>query len=271
MTVGIDLTSTVDWEQRLRHIPVVSDVAFSLPERWWCEGSAARHALVWAVKEAVVKLLGTGFGGVGWQDVTVRPGIGSPGSLADALRVDLAPTALEACRGAPLPQPLRCQVCHDGGLILAVVAAGLGRVAVEEQVVASMSPRPGGDTHRSAAAAASEARRAAAREAGRRAVARLAGGPAQWSTPRGARPSVRWPCGATSAASFTHDGDLAYAVVHDTRMTDPQTRASCPLIFNYDEGLLAGMRSSRRWADVGTDGEVWFAQPEPRMKLRSSA
>ncbi|MEO5744317.1 MAG: 4'-phosphopantetheinyl transferase superfamily protein [Terracoccus sp.] len=272
MTVGIDLTSTVDWERRLAHMPVVSDVAFSLPERWWCDGSTARHALVWAVKEAVVKLLGTGFGSVGWQDVTVRPGVARPGSLADALRVNISPTALEACRNTPLPQPLRCQVRHDGDLILAVVAAGPGRVAVEEQMVARASPlQLGGDPDRSSRAAVGEACRAAAREAGRRAVARLTGGPAQWSTPQGGRPTVRWPCGATSAASFAHHDDLAYAAVHDTRLTDLPIRASFPLIFNYDEGLLAGMRSSRRWVDIGTTEAAWFGQPQLTTALRPSA
>lgn len=269
MTVGIDLTSTTLWERRLKHAPAISDVAFSLPERWWCERSAARHAFVWAIKEAVVKLLGTGFGDVGWQDVTVQPSLSAPGLIAEALQVTLAPTAREACRSTSFSQPLRFQVRHDGEHVLAVLAAGPGRVAVEEQVVETMHPCCiGGNPHRYTPSTPGEARRIAAREAGRRALARLAEGPARWNTPRNARPTVRWPCGATSAVSFTHTGDLAYAVVQDTCTTDLQAIAPFPLVFHHDKSLLADMQTTRQWTDIGDGRQAWFTQSELTASTR---
>lgn len=72
--LGLDITSVVAWRDRLRRTPAVGEVAFSAAERAWAggrRGAAYRYATLWALKEAVLKALGTGFDTVGWCGIEI--------------------------------------------------------------------------------------------------------------------------------------------------------------------------------------------------------
>lgn len=70
--VGVDLVDT----RRIRHVldrygTRFTERVYTSLERDYCKGRVTRLAARWAAKEAVVKVLGCGFGDVRWSDVEV--------------------------------------------------------------------------------------------------------------------------------------------------------------------------------------------------------
>ena len=70
--IGVDVCGAARWERALRRTPGAVEAAFAAPELAWTGRDPARLALQWALKEAVVKALGRGFGLLGWRDVVIR-------------------------------------------------------------------------------------------------------------------------------------------------------------------------------------------------------
>jgi 4'-phosphopantetheinyl transferase superfamily protein len=69
--IGLDVTSVAAWHARLRRTPEVGSTAFSAAEREWGGAMTRRYAVLWALKEALVKAHGTGFASIGWLGVEV--------------------------------------------------------------------------------------------------------------------------------------------------------------------------------------------------------
>lgn len=275
MNIGIDITSRAEWVRRLDQVPVVREVAFTPQERWWCADDPGRYAVVWAVKEATAKLLGTGFAGIGWHGIAVLPGAEAPGWLDERLCVNLSVEASSARRSAGVRGPLRCQLAwDDDGRVLAVVAGGSDRVGIDMRRVAG----PGASSDGLTRAERGQAYRQAARAAGRRAVARLGSGTARWETPPDQAPSVHWAGGTVTRASFSHAAGFAAAAV--AAPPNPSTidvsagrSASNPLIFLYDDDLLDKLHSMGGW-HVQTQEvlkQPWHELPEQTTQWRRSA
>lgn len=87
--VGIDLVDVTRFARVLERTPSLSDRVFTAGERAWCDTArharprAQRYAARFAAKEAAMKALGVGLGGIGWHDVEVVRGTDG----APALRV----------------------------------------------------------------------------------------------------------------------------------------------------------------------------------------
>lgn len=181
--------------------------AFTPGERSWCGDDAAAFALAWALKEAAVKLLGTGFDGIGWRGVWSRP------AGRDGIEVVVGEEARALQRARDLPGPLWCAVGGDGERVVAVLVAGAADVAIRAVGFADLADR--------------RARHVASRSAGRRAglaaaaaLAPAGAAGARWLAPDGAAPSVVWSDGSTAAASCSHDAGLACAAVARAKQQD---------------------------------------------------
>lgn len=76
--VGLDLVDVDRVERALARTPGLVTRLFTPRERAYCESGRAptaraqRFAARFAAKEAVMKALGVGLGGIGWRDVEVR-------------------------------------------------------------------------------------------------------------------------------------------------------------------------------------------------------
>ncbi|ACJ32544.1 MULTISPECIES: holo-ACP synthase [Anoxybacillaceae] len=67
MGIGIDITELERW-----HDNKVSRKVFTHSELQWCKGEPDKYAIIWSIKEAVVKALGTGFrNNITWRDIEV--------------------------------------------------------------------------------------------------------------------------------------------------------------------------------------------------------
>jgi len=71
--IGLDISSIDGWRRRIRRTPEVARLAFTPAERAWAISRPENAATLWAIKEAVVKTLGTGFAGIGWHGVEIDP------------------------------------------------------------------------------------------------------------------------------------------------------------------------------------------------------
>lgn len=78
LRLGIDVTDVQEWSERLHRCPRVAATAFTARELDESGGRPERLAVLWAVKEASVKALGSGFGGIGWRGVEVGSRDGHP-------------------------------------------------------------------------------------------------------------------------------------------------------------------------------------------------
>jgi holo-[acyl-carrier protein] synthase len=117
MAVGADLVEIRRvarlYEQYGRRF---SDRVFTLAELTDCGGQADSLAARWAVKEAVSKALGTGFGPISYREIEVVKGTaGQPN-----LRLSGSARALAAALGL---NRWSISIAHDGGLALAFVVA----------------------------------------------------------------------------------------------------------------------------------------------------
>lgn len=93
--VGVDAVDVGRFRAVLARRPAVAERLFTEAERADGAGDAQRLAVRFAAKEATMKALGTGIGGVGWHDVeVVRPPLGAP-----SLRLRAAAAALAGERG----------------------------------------------------------------------------------------------------------------------------------------------------------------------------
>lgn len=201
--LGVDVTDAVAWAVRLARCPALARTAFTPLELRESGGDPRRLAVVWAVKEAVVKALGTGFAGIGWRGVEVR----CPAARPRAVRVTgvlpaQCPTALRLAVRVGPPVEGRLPV-----LAAAVLGAAVPpRMAVRIDRVAGLDdgPRPG-----RAARASAAARRTA--EAAARTL--LPGTGWIWErTPQGA-PLLRTAAGDRMSVALSHGGGLVAAVV----------------------------------------------------------
>lgn len=84
--VGIDLVDVARLARALERTPRLTGRLFTPSERAYCDAArhsdqrAQRYAARFAAKEAVMKVLGVGLGGIDWQDVEVsRCDSGEPG------------------------------------------------------------------------------------------------------------------------------------------------------------------------------------------------
>lgn len=99
--LGTDLVAVGRVADALARTPGLVDRLFTPEEAAWCTGArgpavrSQRFAARFAAKEAAMKALGVGLGGIGWHDVEVRRGArGAP-----ALRVTGRAAELAAARG----------------------------------------------------------------------------------------------------------------------------------------------------------------------------
>lgn len=87
--LGVDLVDVDRLRKALDRTPGLAERLFTDAERDYCESGrnsqtrAQRYAVRFAAKEAAMKALGVGLGGIGWRDVEV---VHSPGG-APILRV----------------------------------------------------------------------------------------------------------------------------------------------------------------------------------------
>lgn len=240
MRLGLDVTSVAQWRARLGRAPAVASTAFSTCELAWCDGDVDRFTRAWAVKEAMVKLLGTGFDGIGWRGVWSQPD--RQGANLD---VGLGPDASAALAARGLSTPLQWCLIEDGDEVAVVLMAGAGRVAVRSEAFAR------GGTRR----ARHQASRRAAREAGLMAATDLAASsPSWWRTRPDEPPMLVHADGSDSIASLAHGPEKGWAAVA-MATEGPQKRSdrrSGPLTFMYDDGAW-GCDGSRRRLWLGHD------------------
>jgi holo-[acyl-carrier protein] synthase len=119
LAVGVDLVEIRRVADLVaRYGERFTDRVFTLAERLECGGRSESLAARWAVKEAVVKALGTGFGPVSFREIEVlRECAGRP-----ELHLHGKARALAEARGL---SSWAVSVSHDGGFAIAfVVVAG---------------------------------------------------------------------------------------------------------------------------------------------------
>lgn len=227
MSLGIDVTSISSWRDRLQRAPAIRGAAFTTPEQQWCGDDPRRFAVVWALKEATVKLLGTGFAGIGWRGVSVQPAH------------DLASVHVRLAAHAPARQP-RGQVgvaprapahlATDGDRVL-VVLASQPVAAATACVPVPLPTRRAGRADRSRQAARYAAQLAAHHLHPGRALALRTG--------TSGAPRAAWPDGRPAAVSLAHDAGLACAAValapHEESIIGI---SSLELTFSVADGLL---------------------------------
>jgi hypothetical protein len=222
--IGVDISSIEQWRTRLDRTPAVRGSAFAASEAAWCRDEAASYALAWAAKEAAVKLLGTGFDGIGWRGVWSRP-------AATGIELGLGPQARVAPGAAGLAGPLRCAACCDGDRVVVALVAGGGDVAIR-----TLGFDCSGDRRTRHRAGRRAARRAA--ELAATACAPSPHAAQTWSIAANCAPAVRWEDGTAAMASFAHGRDLVcVGVVKEQRETSSPLRPSDVLTFEYDQRL----------------------------------
>lgn len=119
LLVGVDLVEVARMARALERTPSLKRRLFTPEEISYCEGRAKpeqSYAARFAAREAVLKALGCGFSGVGWQDVSIvvdgagRPEARLAGKAADIARelgveevaISLSHTNEVACANAAL-------------------------------------------------------------------------------------------------------------------------------------------------------------------------
>jgi phosphopantetheinyl transferase (holo-ACP synthase) len=211
--VGIDVTSAAEWRARLARTPALRTTAFAAGERAWCGSDPRSYALAWATKEAAVKLLGTGFDGVGWRGIWSRP-VGD-----DGIEVVIADGARDAAPLGELAGPLWYGRWSDGDDVIVALAAGCSRVVVRALPIGHEDDRRA--RHRSS--------RRAARRAAMLAAAPLTpfpGAVPTWTALPDQPPVTRWPDGTATPTSVAHGSRLVCAAAGDGAM---QSYKSSPL------------------------------------------
>ena len=89
--VGVDAVDVARFGAVLARRPHIAERLFTDGERRAAAGDPQRLAARFAAKEATMKALGTGIGGVGWHDVELeRAGLGPPSLRLRAAAADLA-------------------------------------------------------------------------------------------------------------------------------------------------------------------------------------
>lgn len=121
VAVGLDLARIERIERAFaRHGEALLERVFTAGERAYCDRRASRFASYagrFAVKEAVMKVLGTGWArGVRWQDIeVVRPSGSAPA-------VELHGRAAEIARERGIAR-IHVAITHDAGIAAAVAVA----------------------------------------------------------------------------------------------------------------------------------------------------
>lgn len=223
--IGVDISSVARWRARLDRTPAVRRSAFSPSEVAWCGDEAASYALAWAWKEAAVKLIGTGFDGIGWRGVWSHP---TPGGV----EVGLGPQARDAVAAAGLAGPLRCAACSDGDLVVVALVAGRGDVAIRAMRFDCSRDRRA--RHR---AARDAARCAADLAAASLAPPRPRGAPG-WCNAADCAPAATWKDGTAAAASRSYGpGLVCVGVIKKQQERSSELEPSSCLSFAYDQPL----------------------------------
>jgi len=124
VALGLDLTEIERVREVAERRPRFLERLFTEQERAYCERRAARrivhYAGRFAVKEAVMKALGTGWSrGVRWQDIEVRR---APGSAPELV---LRGSSAEIARRRGIGK-WHVTITHDAGIAAAVVVAERG-------------------------------------------------------------------------------------------------------------------------------------------------
>lgn len=96
------------------------DMVFTPAEQAWCDARKQRYAHYagrWAVKEAVMKVLGTGWsGGVRWVDIETKREVGTPPQLVLHGRTGEIAKELGIAN-------IHISISHDAGVAAAVAVA----------------------------------------------------------------------------------------------------------------------------------------------------
>jgi len=121
VAIGMDLAQIARFRKVIdRHGERVLERLFTEGERAYCDRRASRigsYAGRFAVKEAVMKVLGTGWArGVTWKDIEVVRRSGSPPELV------LHGVAAEIARKKGIAR-IHITITHDGGIAAAVAVA----------------------------------------------------------------------------------------------------------------------------------------------------
>lgn len=121
VAIGMDLAQVARFEKVLtRHGDRLLDRLFTKAERAYCDRRASRLASYtgrFAVKEAVMKVLGTGWArGVTWRDIEVVRASGSAPELV------LHGVAAKLARAKGITK-IHITITHDGGIAAAVAVA----------------------------------------------------------------------------------------------------------------------------------------------------
>jgi len=119
--IGLDLAEIARFEKvHARHGDALLERLFTAGERAYCDRKKSRLASYcgrFAVKEAVMKVLGTGWSrGVRWQDIEVVRRAGSAPQLV------LHGVAAEVARTKGIAT-IHVTITHDGGIAAAVAVA----------------------------------------------------------------------------------------------------------------------------------------------------
>jgi 4'-phosphopantetheinyl transferase superfamily len=202
--VGIDVAGIDEWRARLARVPSLADVAFTPAERRYLDsGDPAAPALVWAGKEAVGKLLRTGFSGLGWRGIEVVPCPDTPGVWARARLHGVAVSPVGS-----LPTFGGTALVRSGRVVVLVACSGVDRtrLAVQALPLPRQLSRP--DRRRQS--------HLAVRRAAGLALSRLSGSDEelQWDRTSEGAPIPRVTQGlGPFAASLSHGSELAMAVI----------------------------------------------------------
>ncbi len=123
--LGIDLVETARFQAAMRrHGPRFLEKIFTREERLYCEDQwnrVAHYAARFAVKEAVLKALGTGWsGGIRWTDVEVVRA--APGTGTGKVEARLAGRARAAARKLRIRR-IHISITHTGRYAAAAAVA----------------------------------------------------------------------------------------------------------------------------------------------------
>jgi phosphopantetheinyl transferase len=204
MHVGIDVAGIDEWRARLARVPSLADVAFTPAERRYLDsGDPAAPAVMWAGKEAVGKLLCTGFSGFGWRGIEILPCPDTPGVWA---RVRLHGVAVSPV--GSLPTFGGTALVRSGRVVVLVACSGVDRTCLEVQALPLPRQLPRPDRRRQS--------HLAVRRAAELALSRLSGSTEElrWDrTSEGAPiPRATRELGPFTA-SLSHGSELAVAVI----------------------------------------------------------
>ncbi|MDQ8705985.1 4'-phosphopantetheinyl transferase superfamily protein [Streptomyces sp. LHD-70] len=250
--LGIDVTDARAWAARLTRCPGLAATAFTGRELSETGAEPGALASVWAIKEAVVKALGTGFAGIGWRGVEVRSPAGRPASVR--LTGDLPPWVYDsdavrlAVRGphsaADAPRTLLAAVA-----LTAPTGPGTHIVATArtDQVRDVFDGPRAGRAARAGAAVRRTAERAA------RAVLEPYDGPWTWTRTEQGAPLLRTRDGRHLPVALSHGAGITAALVaapaprtasDSTPTTATTSQQSLLLTIIDDDYLLEGVSAS---------------------------